>query len=169
MVAMCAPIRTGVLPLHALLAPPTTGPVEDLSAGTPAPAPKASRPRRYGPFDACSRDDVLDNDDQPTLTAAAGVAAYEALQAMPTIVQKPREAPRVGTSEWSPEEMERRATAVRNRLLAAWHINEKPRGMRETAPCRQSTVVSARPVCARDWDRILEKMDLESLWMGSMV
>ncbi|KAJ7093312.1 hypothetical protein B0H15DRAFT_1020744 [Mycena belliarum] len=144
-------------------------PVEDLSAETPAPAPKASRPRHYGPFDACSRADVLENDDQPTLTAAARVAAYEALQAMPAIVQKPREAPQVARSEWSLEEMECRTTAIRNRLLAAWHTSEKPLGKRDKAPCRESAAVPVRPVRARELDWTLEYLEQESEWMGSMV
>ncbi|KAJ7776520.1 hypothetical protein DFH07DRAFT_936844 [Mycena maculata] len=135
----------------------TSSPSLPIPCSHPKPPTGSHLPRgrkHYGPFEACSREDVLYADSSDAGTEAPWQdreARFAALRALAEWTPEDRiaEQPVQPTEEgngWSLKEMEAYMMRVRNRLLAAWHTHPAPRepSRAQRDPC--PVIVHARPV-----------------------
>ncbi|KAJ7448350.1 hypothetical protein FB451DRAFT_1567276 [Mycena latifolia] len=147
-----------------------------------AAPPKPHRRKYHGPFDACSREDVLPefwDDDDPSpaddapLNAEVRLAAFRALVGRTAgddqkLRLRTPDATDEGGNGWSLLEMEHHTTAVRNRLLAAYHTHLPPPELVPTALRGLPRVVQARPEYPQPvWGRILAELESQCEWVQS--
>lgn len=139
---------------------------------------KLRRRKYYGPFEACSRADVLPeftDDDEDGADEVKWLDRDARLAELGALAQWRPQSPleerfadsKNDEKEWSLEELERYMTVVRNRLLAAWHTHPAPREQ-SLAERELPGVVHAKPVYRKTArNTIVSDLEMQCEWMKS--
>jgi hypothetical protein len=157
--------------LSSLGSSPFTVPTSPSIPPPPPPPRKVPRRRYHGPFDACSREDLLPefwDEENSTVEEAPPLDTETRLAQLRALANwKPEAAPKSAgdTGAWSPQRMARHSIAVRNRLLAAYHTSPaEPEPA--TALRGLPVVVAATPTYPEKvHSRVVDMLEMKIRWM----